>query len=66
MTPLFSHIEWPKSQIELTFHDSIVIFGSCFAEKIGNKLIEHKFQVDLSIWHHLQSGINRIVDQTFD
>jgi hypothetical protein len=48
MTPLISHIEWPKSTIELTFHDSIVMLGSCFAENIGNKLIEHKFHVDLN------------------
>ena len=69
MTPLFSHIEWPKSHIELTFHDSIVIFGSCFAEKIGNKLIEHKFQVDLNpfgIIYNPESialSIKRLIDK---
>jgi len=45
---LFSHVELPKSFIDISYHDLIMMFGSCFAENMGKKFIEHKFQVDLN------------------
>ena len=44
----FSHIELPKSSIKITYHDLNMLFGSCFAENIGHKLIESKFRTDLN------------------
>jgi len=44
----FSHIEWPKSSIDISYHDFSLFFGSCFAENIGNKFLEHQFQADLN------------------
>ena len=44
----FSHIELPKSSIEISYHDLNMLFGSCFAENLGNKFIENKFQTDLN------------------
>ena len=44
----FSHIELPKSLIDISYPDINMFFGSCFAENIGNKFFEHKFQVDLN------------------
>ena len=44
----FSHIELPKALIDISYLDLNMFLGSCFAENIGNKFIEHKFQVDLN------------------
>ena len=44
----FSHIEIPKSSIKISYHDPVMLFGSCFAENIGNKFIAYKFQTDLN------------------
>ncbi|MDR0796924.1 MAG: GSCFA domain-containing protein [Tannerella sp.] len=44
----FLHIELPKSLIGITYHDLNMLFGSCFAENIGNKFIEHQFQADVN------------------
>jgi len=42
----FSHIEWPKSSIDISYHDFSLFIGSCFAENIGKIFIEHQFQAD--------------------
>ena len=44
----FAHIELPKSSIDISYHDRKMLVGSCFAENMGNKFIEYKFQVDLN------------------
>jgi len=44
----FSRIELPKSLIDTSYDDLYMLCGSCFAENIGNKLIDYKFQVDLN------------------
>jgi hypothetical protein len=43
-----SRIPLPKSLIEVSYHDLNMMFGSCFAESMGNKFIEHKFRTDLN------------------
>ena len=48
MMNFFSRIELPKSLIEISYHDLNMLLGSCFAENMGNKFIEHKFQTDLN------------------
>lgn len=44
----FTHIALPKSLVDISYLDLNMLIGSCFAENIGNKFIEHKFQVDLN------------------
>ena len=44
----FSHIELPKSFIDISYLDFNMFLGSCFAENMGNKFVEHKFPVDLN------------------
>ena len=44
----FSHIALPKDLIDISYLDLNMFIGSCFAENIGNKFIENKFQVDLN------------------
>ena len=44
----FSRIELPKSPVEISYHDRIMLFGSCFADNMGAKLIEHQFPVDVN------------------
>ena len=44
----FSHIELPKSCVNISHLDFNMLLGSCFAENIGKKFIENKFQVDLN------------------
>lgn len=38
----------PKSIIDLSYQDGIMLIGSCFAENIGNKLNDTKFTVDIN------------------
>ena len=38
----------PKQAFQITHSDRILLLGSCFAENIGNKLHESKFNVDLN------------------
>jgi len=42
----YSRIEFPKTTIDFSYHARSMLFGSCFAENIGNMFIEYKFQVD--------------------
>ena len=64
----FSHIEMPKSLIDISYHDLNMIFGSCFAENIGNKFIENKFQVNLNPFgiiynpESISMSIKRLID----
>ena len=44
----FSRIELRKSPVTISYHDKNMLIGSCFAENIGNKFIEYKFQTDLN------------------
>ena len=44
----FTHIALPKSLVDISYLDLNMLIGSCFAENIGNRFIEHKFQVDLN------------------
>jgi len=64
----FSHIELPKSFVEISYHDLNMFIGSCFAENMGNKFIEHQFRIDLNpfgILYNPESialSINRLMD----
>ena len=44
----FARIELPQSSIEISYHDLNMLLGSCFAENMGNRFIENKFQTDLN------------------
>ena len=44
----FSHIELPKSFVDISYINFNMFVGSCFAENIGRKMIDNKFQVDLN------------------
>ncbi|MDR2919487.1 MAG: GSCFA domain-containing protein [Tannerella sp.] len=44
----FTYLKAPKSSIDISHQDYLILFGSCFAESIGNRLAEHKFQVDIN------------------
>lgn len=37
-----------KSLIDISHQEHLILFGSCFAESIGNRLAEHKFKVDIN------------------
>lgn len=41
-------IEIPHSAIDISFHDSLMTLGSCFAENMGTKLSEAYFMVDVN------------------
>ncbi|MCC6815216.1 MAG: GSCFA domain-containing protein [Saprospiraceae bacterium] len=59
-----------RSEFELNHHSNVVIIGSCFAQEIGKKLLDYKFDVrlspfgivfnPLSIFHQL----NRMVENS--
>ncbi len=41
-------VELPKGEAEIRHQDKIMLFGSCFAENIGRRLTENKFQCDVN------------------
>lgn len=43
-----TQVELPKKEAEIRHSDRIMLFGSCFAENIGNLLLENKFRCDVN------------------
>ena len=43
-----THIVIPKCKFSFEYGEQIILLGSCFAENIGNKLQENKFDVDIN------------------
>ncbi len=41
-------VELPKKELEIRHSDSLMLFGSCFAENIGNLLLSNKFPCDVN------------------
>ncbi len=41
-------IEIPKSDFQINHNQTIMLFGSCFAENIGQKLLDSKFNVSVN------------------
>ncbi len=41
-------VDLPTRQLEINHSHKILLLGSCFADNIGNKLIENKFQCDIN------------------
>lgn len=41
-------VELPKNQVGINHSHKIMLMGSCFAENIGMKLVENKFQCDIN------------------
>ena len=41
-------IDIPKSDLKIDHKSNIVLFGSCFSENIGEKLLNNKFRVDVN------------------
>ena len=53
-----TQVELPEKEIEIRHSERIVLFGSCFAENIGNLLIENKFQCDVNPFGVLYNPIS--------
>ena len=43
-----TQVELPKREAEIRHSDRIMLFGSCFAENIGNLLLTNKFRCDVN------------------
>ena len=43
-----TQVELPERQTEIRHSEQIMLFGSCFAENIGNLLLENKFRCDVN------------------
>lgn len=43
-----TQVELPKKETEIGHSDRIMLFGSCFAENIGNLLLKNKFRCDVN------------------
>lgn len=43
-----TQVELPEKQVEILHSERIMLFGSCFAENIGNLLVENKFRCDVN------------------
>ena len=46
--PFFTEIQIPEFPVQLDYSKSTMLFGSCFSENIGQKLLDLKFQVDMN------------------
>lgn len=43
-----TQVELPERQTEIRHSEQIMLFGSCFAENVGNLLLENKFRCDVN------------------
>lgn len=43
-----TQVELPEKETEIRHSSKIMLFGSCFAENIGNLLVENKFRCDVN------------------
>ena len=43
-----TQVELPEKETEIRHSEQILLFGSCFAENIGNLLKENKFRCDVN------------------
>ena len=66
---LQTHVTIPKSNFDLSHHSSMLLFGSCFSENIGQRLIDNKFSVNVNSFGILYNplsilnAINRLLDK---
>ena len=66
---LQTHVTIPKSNFDLSHHSSMLLFGSCFSENIGQRLIDNKFSVNVNPFGILYNplsilnAINRLLDK---
>jgi lysophospholipase L1-like esterase len=44
----FTRIDDLKPAFDISYHDSLALFGSCFAESMGARLVESKFRADVN------------------
>lgn len=58
----------PKVNFDITYHSTILLFGSCFSENIGLKLIENKFPVNINPFGILYNpfSISRAIHRLLD
>ena len=53
-----THVELPEKQTEIFHSARITLFGSCFAESIGNLLAENKFRCEINPFGVLYNPIS--------
>lgn len=62
-------ITLPKVSFDITHRSKMLLFGSCFSENIGSKLVENKFSVNVNPYGVLYNpdsiyyAINRLLDK---
>ena len=62
-----TQVELPERETEIRHSERILLFGSCFAENIGNLLKENKFRCDVNpfgvLYNHLSiaNALNQIL-----
>ena len=66
---LMTKVELPVKSIEINHYDKIVMMGSCFADNIGDKLLENKFVCDKNPFGVLYNpmsisvALNQLIDK---
>lgn len=53
-----TQVELPEKQTEIRHSEQIMLFGSCFAENIGNLLVENKFRCDVNPYGVLYNPVS--------
>ena len=65
---LQTYVHIPKASFDISHQSEMLLFGSCFSENIGERLVDHKFSVNVNPFGILYNplsiynGINRILD----
>ena len=66
-----TEIKIPKAKACISYQDNILLFGSCFAENIGKKLSENKFQTDINPFgilynpNSIENSIRTLLEKKF-
>ncbi len=58
MMKLFTPVEMPASLPKLTYADGIMMLGSCFADRLGSRLVDAKFRCDVNPYGTLYNPLS--------
>lgn len=68
---LQTYVTIPKASFDISHHSSMLLFGSCFSDNIGKRLLDNKFFVNVNPFGILYNpisilnAINRLLDKEY-
>ena len=58
MMKLFTQVDMPASSPTLTYGDKVMMLGSCFADRLGSRLVNAKFRCDVNPYGTLYNPLS--------